>query len=1132
MHMTPTSRARSANDALATAAAEYPLIAAEKFEAALSRVARVHERFSQELGSIAGALGAEAGLADTCAALASELPPGIEAVGGGIQGIARGLSSVDELVEAGRAGLSALVSGIKGQIADLEKRTADMRDIGEFGSRVSEGASLIAQIADENRLIAINASVSASKAGDRVKGFKVIASEISKLSDAMAERVPIVVRSAAQVGSRMDQIMAGMDGSIASTRRALASIDEAFERLDLITASVRAASESAAAMLGENAALAEGGRTIDGALGSVRDAISRSRDGAAALSSLMDGQKHAIGRLAGATPGLLELGRRIAARDSGGEGRKVLRINEIGLDRYDPALTRMIREIHYTSFTCIRLLRYSSEKKIVPYLADTWFLHPDGRTWEFALKRDAQFHDGSRITSRDVKFSFERLLNPALGSPYAQLFSVIEGADDYRAGLTRDLAGLQTPDDHTVRFCLRSSNNSFLSLLALGYSAVIKADKAFADKPIARGELISAGPFMQAPDPDPTIDRLVANPRFVNGRPFIDELWIRRTDAEPLSELLNGNVDLMYNLTAAGRASLERRGFQGSFTPYTSRYCYGLVVNFNRKSALAGSPELRRALSMALDKEGIIREALAGAGERADCVIPSSLLDIGDEPFVKHDLAAARRIVEGIPNAASATIKVAIREYPTIAGLDRIGEAIVGAFKSLGLPATVEYCPLSKPIASYREPYDLIFIGFLPEIDLYSAVEPFINPEGGDNYFGYNNPALFAELDATIGIKDQGERRARFVRILRSLTEDAFMIPIFFQQVYCAARRGLHAIYMSAEETIMPDALYIEAESEADGQADGPAGRSQAKPEGNAGARGEYAAAIDSLEAESAKVLDGSRALIERSTAIELSIDSQRPAIARANELFSAFSEGAERVRLGRQSLGDQLAQSSAEASTAADAAHAVGYGLRDMMATLSVTVKSLVAVLAMVDAMLEALAAISASNDFIASISINAAIIAAKSDAGSGELRKVSQSIAAQSKRNTDYTEGLIKTVESMRETVRAHQESLSATLAALERSALGVAAAEATMAKALPLLSEVNAHGERVAGATLRLGGLVNDERGAVQAITAKADALSQAAETLRFGMDLERAVADILADVGAINRGVQRFAAGIKT
>jgi hypothetical protein len=591
-----------------------------------------------------------------------------------------------------------------------------------------------------------------------------------------------------------------------------------------------------------------------------------------------------------------------------------------------------------------------------------------------------------------------------------------------------------------------------------------------------------------------------------------------------LSELLARRVDLMYNLTAAGKRSLEEQGFDGAFTPYTSRYCYGLVVNFTRKSALARSPELRRALSMALDKEGIIGDILAGAGERADCVIPSSLLDIGGKPFMPYDLAAAKRLVDALGGSASEPIKVAIREYPTIAGLDRFGAALLKTFERLGLKATVDYCPLSKPIGSYRDVYDLIFIGFLPEIDLYSAVEPFINPQGGDNYFGYDNPALFQELDATIGIKDQGERSARFVRILRGLTEDAFIIPIFFQQVYCASRKGLHAIYMSAEETIMPDALYMEPESIEKAIDHG--GDGAIPPAEQKGTAEGYAAAIGALEEESATVLDGSRALIDRSTVIESSIDGQRPAIGRANELFASFSEGAERVQAGRQKLGAQIAQSSSDASTAADTALAVGGGVRDMMGTLAVTVKGLVSVVAEVDAMLDVLAAISASNDFIASISINAAIIAAKSDAGSGELRKVSQSIAAQSKRNTDYTEGLIKTVESMRETVQAHQEFLAATLAALERSAAGVEAAEATMAKVAPLLSEVGANGERVAEATLRLGRLVDDERRAVEAITAKADALSQAAETLRFGMDLERAVADILADVGTINRNVQRY------
>ncbi len=1099
----------AADDLEATPSGAYPLIAAQKFEAALGRVSHVHERFSQELGSITTSLGAEAGLAENCATLASELPMGIEAIGGGIHDIVRDLDSIDGLVDAGRTGLTAIASGVKEQIAGLEARTTGMRDITEYGSQVSEGAGRIADIADENRLIAINASVSASKAGDRVKGFKVIATEISRLSSAMALRAPEVVRSAAQVGVRMDQIMSGMDGSITSTRRALTSIDEAFARLDIINSSVRAASESASAMLRENSALTERAHTIDMALGTIRDAIRRSRDGTTALGTLMDGQKEAIDHLAANMPELVGIGERLASGAAVDQQRKIIRINEIELERYDPALTRMIREIHYTSFTCIRLLRYSSEKKIVPYLAETWFLHPDGRTWEFSLKRDAVFHDGSRITGHDVKFSFERLLNPALGSPYAQLFTVIEGAEEYRTGSAREVRGIQIPDDYTVRFCLRDSNNFFLSLLALGYSAVIKTNTAYATRPLSRGELVSAGPFMQASDPDASLDRLVANPQFINGRPFIDEIHIKRTDAEPLGELLDGRVDLMYNLTAAGKRSLESRGFKGSFTPYTSRYCYGLVVNFARRSALSSSPELRRALSMALDKDGIIRDALAGAGERADCVIPSSILNTGASPFIPYDLAAAKQIVESRRGSNTAPIKVAIREYQTIAGLDRIGASVLETFRRLGLEATLDFCPLSKPIGSYRDAYDLIFIGFLPEIDLYSAVEPFINPQGGDNYFGYNNPSLFHELDATIGIKDQGERRGRFINILRRLTEDAFMIPIFFQQVYCASRQGIHTVYVSAEETIMPEILFIEPELAGSGTM-----------------HGDYGAAITVLEEESARVMDGSRTLIERSNVIEGSIDEQRPAIERAHALFSAFSEGAGRVQTGRQGLGDQIAQSSAEASTAADAARVVGNGLRDLMGTLAATVKSLVSVLSEVESMLAVLSAISSSNAFISSISINAAIIAAKSDDVAGELRKVSQSISAQATRNTDYTQNLIKTVENMREAVRAHQEFLSATLSALARSASGVAAAEATLAKVLPLLSGVTANGERVTEATVRLGQLVDDERLAVEAITAKADSLSQAAETLHFGMDLERAVSDILADVGVLNRKVHDY------
>ena len=105
-----------------------------------------------------------------------------------------------------------------------------------------------------------------------------------------------------------------------------------------------------------------------------------------------------------------------------------------------------------------------------------------------------------------------------------------------------------------------------------------------------------------------------------------------------------------------------------------------------------------------------------------------------------------------------------------------------------------------------------------------------------------------------------------------------------------------------------------------------------------------------------------------------------------------------------------------------------------------------------------------------------------------------------------------------------------LKGILASLEGSAAGAAATEEIMSKALPLLSRVDAEGELVAEAMLRLGRLVDDERLAVEAIIAKADSLSQTAETLRFGMDLERAVADILADVGVLNREVQEYDLGV--
>ena len=83
--------------------------------------------------------------------------------------------------------------------------------------------------------------------------------------------------------------------------------------------------------------------------------------------------------------------------------------------------------------------------KIVPALAEKWEISGDALVWTFYLKKDVVFHNGDKLTSKDVKATFERIMDKATGSPKAKEF--------------KSIVGIETPDDFTVVLKLKEPDN-------------------------------------------------------------------------------------------------------------------------------------------------------------------------------------------------------------------------------------------------------------------------------------------------------------------------------------------------------------------------------------------------------------------------------------------------------------------------------------------------------------------------------------------------------------------------------------------------------------------------------------------------------------------------------------------------
>src|SRR3990172_7620538 len=121
--------------------------------------------------------------------------------------------------------------------------------------------------------------------------------------------------------------------------------------------------------------------------------------------------------------------------------------------------------------------------KPAPSLAESWTISKDGLTYTFKLHRGVKFHDGSELTSRDVKASYDKIIFPP------------EGVGSTRKGQYAVVEGVEAPDPSTVRFRLKWPSAAFLASLASPWNFIYKADLLAKDIHWYEKNVMGTGPF-------------------------------------------------------------------------------------------------------------------------------------------------------------------------------------------------------------------------------------------------------------------------------------------------------------------------------------------------------------------------------------------------------------------------------------------------------------------------------------------------------------------------------------------------------------------------------------------------------------------------------------------------------------
>lgn len=225
------------------------------------------------------------------------------------------------------------------------------------------------------------------------------------------------------------------------------------------------------------------------------------------------------------------------------------------------------------------LVRSSDDGKLQPSLADNWQIASDGKSVKMRLRRGVKFHDGTVLTVEEVVRILPTTLRAFMGPVYS------------------DIADIQAAGADSLTISFRQP----APFLMDGLEAQIR-------KP--GSPIVGTGPYIAAAD-SPT--DLKANKSYYLGAPTIDQISVTNypNARAAWAEMLRGRIDMLYEVGLDALDSMEASNNVSLFK-FTRRFQY--FVGLNTKSPVLKSPEVRRALNMAIDRTALVTAALGGHG--------------------------------------------------------------------------------------------------------------------------------------------------------------------------------------------------------------------------------------------------------------------------------------------------------------------------------------------------------------------------------------------------------------------------------------------------------------------------------------------------------------------------------------